>query len=367
MRAFHPRRSPGLTLVEMMISMGIIVIAMAASASILISSSNLLHSSNEVAESNDAARQGGERVTVALRSSGMGSAGGVWVNRSGTPFLVNPVFGMDGTTGTGFNPATPNASGTDELWVVAPAPTAMAQTCSSAGGTSVVLNSGASVVLSVTCTDSFQVGQPVLVTNLTQAALLTPITLVTETATTPGAIDYSERAISLSDSPTHGGFQKGDLVMGANVYHYYVGPTSTGTGLFQAVAQAGADASRPGVPFQDIPSKTLLIQDHVEDFQVAFGMDLSLLGNPDTYTFKNGLLPDFTAGLRSVRISVVTRGKSLQKNDRGMAITGQAAIQAGLVPLTTENHTANTALNQGYRRSVYRRRVELVNLALNQL
>jgi hypothetical protein len=350
-------------MVEVMISLGMVIIAMAAASSLLVSSGNLLRNAQEIADSNDAARLGGERVVGALRIAGMGGTSGIWVAYNGTPYKINAVFGYDGTTGAGYNGGGANANGYDELWVVTPTTTALGQGCTGTGGSSVVLNSGIGMALSVTCTSSFSITtpqQPLLVSNLNSAALITPTTILAAGPFTAGSIAYTESGINLSDSPEHGGFQKGDLVYGARVYHFYVGATSTSTGLYQAQALPGTDASRPGIPFKDVSGTAQVMQDHIEDFQVAFGLDTSLLGNPDNYVFQPGLLPNYVPTLRAVRITMVSIGKQAQKTNNNHA-------ESNYVALTAENHVPLATTKVGYRRSVYRRRVEVLNLALNQL
>ena len=191
--------------------------------------------------------------------------------------------------------------------------------------------------------------------NLSSGALLTGLSF----SASGGAatVDYSESAVpGFSDAPEQGGFQVGNLVFPATVVHYYLAPAaSTGRlALYRAPGLVQSTAS--GAPFADVPGSAALVMHDMEDFQVAFGVDASASANPDNIAFQNALGPDYVAGLRSVRLSLVAVSKRpmLDGEDKVLATAAYA-------PLAVEDHVP-APVNDGFRRSLSSRRVELLNL-----
>src|SRR5262249_4356602 len=139
---------------------------------------------------------------------------------------------------------------------------------------------------------------------------------------TPGIVNYAESGISgFSNAPSKGGFQAGDVLFPAVIYHFYIAndPVSNAPGLWRAQAELGNDAFNR--PFKDsTTAPKVLIQRNVEDFQVAFGIDTSLTAAPNNYAWQNGLEPTpYVPGLRSVRVTVVSTTEKPIRNWQGQA------------------------------------------------
>jgi hypothetical protein len=163
-----------------------------------------------------------------------------------------------------------------------------------------------------------------------------------------------------SNAPHRGGFQRGDLVYPVRLLHFFIGtnPANGRKALMRAEGQPATDAV--GRPFTDMGAP-VVVQDFVEDFQVAFGLDASNAGDPDRYDFQHGLRPDFTPGLRSVRVSVVATGRAPRRDNRAQEVLAED------LPIAVENHAPATTPPDGYFRSLFSRRAELPNLAAARL
>jgi hypothetical protein len=223
------------------------------------------------------------------------------------------------------------------------------QACQDRGAATSVTTKGTGP-LKVSCTASFRAGDMLMASNMTTAALLTQPTLGGTT------LGYSESSLSgFSNAPEKGGFQVGDLVYPVTAVHYYVAtaPMTGRPALYRSLGTFQSSAT--GAPFIDTPNTETLVMHDVEDLQVAFGVDPSSSGNPDNQGFVNTLAPDYVAGLRSIRVSVVALSK--RKNTDAQTKT----VKSAYAPMTVEDHTP-TATADGYRRSLYSRRVELLNL-----
>src|SRR5260370_9968282 len=103
--------SRGFTLVELMTSTAIMIVAIAATCMVLIEGQRFTRNTEEVVNGNDNARIAGEFIANALRIAGMGGAAGLWINNSGTPRLISPIFGTDNIAAEG---------STDDIWMILP-------------------------------------------------------------------------------------------------------------------------------------------------------------------------------------------------------------------------------------------------------
>src|SRR5215470_8150269 len=81
----------GFTLIEIMISGGIMMIAVIATCMMLLEGQRFTRNTEEVAKSNDSARLAGEFIVGALRTAGMGANLGVYVNNGGVPRLNSQI------------------------------------------------------------------------------------------------------------------------------------------------------------------------------------------------------------------------------------------------------------------------------------
>jgi len=344
----------GFTLIEMLVSMSIMMVAIVATAMILVEGQRFTRNAEEVSNSNDNARIAGELIASALRVAGMGGALGVWINNAGTPRLISPVFGID---------AIATEGNTDDIWMILTDRRAFKDNnCVSNTGGAVSLVQGGVGVLNVNCTRSLLpvgLGNPpmILVANFTNpAALLTqPHPTTPSDGTLVGIIDYAESA--LAGFPPRG-FQQGDSAYGASVVRFFVHRDAGVSSLYR---ETGTLSGQTPPSFVAASVTRTLLQRNIEDLQIAYGVDPTGTNQPDQYVFSNGFADGFALPLRAVRVSVVAIHDRQLKNGDTSSITRYHPIS----PL--ENHDQTLAPNDAYRRSLYTRRVELPNLSLGAL
>src|SRR5258707_220220 len=101
----------GFTLIELITSTAIMIVAIAATCMMLIEGQRFTRNSEEIINSNEGSRVAGEFIVSALRIAGMGAAAGVWINNAGIPRLISPIFGTDNISTEGF---------TDDIWMLIP-------------------------------------------------------------------------------------------------------------------------------------------------------------------------------------------------------------------------------------------------------
>jgi Tfp pilus assembly major pilin PilA len=355
------RRSQGFTVTEMMIALAISVSVIAVALALVVYGFSKARDSDVISDSNNYARLAGEFIAANVRNAGMGSGAGVYLNNAGAPLLVNPIYGADNlTTNAGGN----NVNGSDDLWIIVPDKNVTMDNCNKRGAYVSVIANGTGP-LSITpwpaapCVHSLANGDNLLVTNLTNSALLTNIQLDTPG---PNQINYAESVISgFSDAPSHGGFQIGDLAFRAQLIHYYLDldPLTNRLALYSANGRIGADFL--GRPMIDMNGTAQIVQRYIEDFQVVYWLDPNLTNDPTKYVDQHGLASAFQAGLRAVEIYVVstTRQNLLDANAKVMMNNATA-------PRSIANHVV-AANPDGFRRSIYSRRVEIPNLMTSNL
>jgi type II secretory pathway pseudopilin PulG len=340
----------GFTLVEMLVSMSIMMVAIVATAMILVEGQRFTRNAEEVSNSNDNARVAGELIASALRVAGMGGALGVWINNAGTPRLISPIFGTD---------AIATEGNTDDIWMIlADRRGFKDNNCALNSGGGVTLVQGGVGLLNVNCTRSLLpagLANPplLLVANFANpASLLTqPRPVTASDGTVVGTIDYGESAVS--GFPPRG-FQQGDSAYGASVVRFFVHRDSSGSALYRETGRLSGATPPAFVPAS--VARTL-VQPDIEDLQLAYGVDPSGTNQPDQYVFSNGFPDTFASALRSVRVSVVAiHNRQLKRGDM-TSMTSYKPIS----PI--ENHDQTLAPNDAYRRSLYTRRVELPNLS----
>ncbi|CAM4093239.1 prepilin-type cleavage/methylation domain-containing protein [Corallococcus exiguus] len=355
----------GMTLLETMVAATLTAIVLAAATALLLAGGRVVHNTEHVADSHDHARLAGETLLSAVRQAGAGMSEGLWVVSGGTPLRINSVFGGDGA-GTGVLAATttgnaPSTNGSDDLWLVVPDRNYLGRDC--APGAAMTVVKPGTGALEVNCAGTLSgtaPANPMLVaSNMKSAALLTQTSVTSSPPT--ATVNFLEAGVSgFSNAPHKGGFQKGDLVYPVRLLHFFIG-TNANNGrkaLMRAEGIPGSDVS--GRPFVDM-ADPVVVQDYVEDFQVTFGIDATNTGDPTRYDFQNGLRPEYTPGLRSVRISVVATGRSPRRD------TQNKDVLTDDLPIAVENHTPPAAPADGYFRSLFSRRAELPNLAAASL
>jgi len=345
--------SRGFTLVELMTSTAIMIVAITATCLMLIEAQRFTRNSEETINSNDNARIAGESIVSALRIAGMGGAAGLWINNSGTPRQISPIFGTDNISTEGF---------TDDIWMILPDRRAFQDNnCVNNSGGAVSLAAGGTGPLKVTCTQGLlPAGGPtpamLMVTNFGTSGVLVaqPTPTTPSDGTVVGVIGYNESAlVGFPPRP----FQIGDMVYAASAVHFFVHRDASGSALYREVGVLSG-----GSPPAFIPTTVtrMLLQRNIEDLQFAYGTDPLNANLPDQYVYSNGF-PD-AAGLpaRAVRVTVVST------HDRSMRKGGDNSLLLASQPMSLENHVVSAPADS-LRRSLYTRRVELPNLSAGSL
>jgi len=344
--------SRGFTLVELMTSTAIMIVAIAATCMVLIEGQRFTRNTEEVVNGNDNARIAGEFIANALRIAGMGGAAGLWINNSGTPRLISPIFGTD-------NIATEGS--TDDIWMILPDRRAFQDNnCVNRSGGAVSLAAAGAGPLNVTCTQGLlPSGGPIpsmlLVTNFGS-----PGVLVTQpSATTPsagaaiGVIGYAESG--LAGFPPRP-FQIGDMVYAVSAVHFFVHRDASGSALYRETGVLSG-ASPPSFVANTV--SRMVLQRNIEELQFAYGTDPSNANVPDQYVYSHGFPEAAGLPVRAVRVTLVaTHDRSMKNGNNSLLLASQ--------PMSVENHLI-AAQADALRRSLYTRRVELPNLSAGSL
>jgi hypothetical protein len=187
-----------------------------------------------------------------------------------------------------------------------------------------------------------------MVTNFTTGALINGLTIDSNSKT----VAYAQQGVpGFSNAPERGGFQKGDFIFPVQVVHYFI---SVGVDGRPALVRAqGKLNTAAGAPFVDA-GPSVVVSAPVEDLQVAFGV----IGADPEPTFQHQFPSDWQAGLRALRITAVGLSQ--------MALSETGGPPSPTGPVAVEDHVP-TATIDGLRRSVYRRRVDLLNLNMVNL
>jgi prepilin-type N-terminal cleavage/methylation domain-containing protein len=371
--------SSGLTLIELMVAMTIMLMAVAATFAVMSAGAQMTRNGEAIAVSNDASRTALEYVATRARTAGMGAPGGVWVNAGGVPTLISPVYGTNSVST--INGAAGNFA--DDLWVITPDKNAFITNCASAGigaaAPSQVVADALAGGIQVTCASIFPATATLLASNQTTAALLTGLTITNETLpNTPGVISFAGVG-GLTDSAPPGRFMPGDMVYQAHALHFYLAQVATGQpwngpvsptdlpALYVSEVQLGPGA---GQPLQDTAATNVQkIAEYIDNFQVAYYVDPGNTFDPSKYQVRNSYGPAFDPlnPLRGIRVSVVAHGdRSVNAYDGPGAMNpcfqyvGAALTQDQVL---VEDSVCPTTYAQFYRRSIYSRRIELPNMS----
>lgn len=317
----------GFTLIEAMVAALLMTLVMAVAVSVIGAGTRVARTTEQTTGSNDSARLAAEVVLRDLRLAG--TMQGVFVGQGGVMQVFNPIFTEAGPAGT------------DALWVIAPRPNALKADCTKVGSAAVVTVASQSGPLTVNCTTSLAGADLLLVTNFKRAALITVTGMAGQT------INFAEQGImNFGPAPEKGGMQRGDLVMPVQLVRYSIVPSPgwpTPPVMLRERGQVG------GASFQPIPGGHADVYNDVEDLQVAWGT-----GVAPNLTFTSGHAALFNAGAVPVamRFSVVGMGRLPMRDETGGLMNYS--------PITLEDHVPPVVVD-GFRRSVYRRRIELLN------
>lgn len=333
-----------MTLVEIMVSVGIMVIVVAITMSVVIQTINATRKGEELADTNEAARAAGETLTAAIQNAGAGAPGGIFLTNSPT-VAVNPVQIID------------NPSGPDEVWLVRPVFDAFGGSCLDGGTVGVSQKPGATLM--VDCVPDGGTNTILMATNMRQAALLSGYVAGSSTP-----LGYPLTGSIAVTNSTLTGFGKGDLVVPVLVEHYFIADGGTAPALWMEYGTTGSSASPVFTAIASSPRR--LIQPGIEDLQLAVGV-----AEPGYATPSDGIAVNIgyhsDAGsiapslMRSVRLTLVGISSRAVLDSNGA--TSKSSDYA---PKSVENHTV-AAVPDGRRRTSYIRRIEMVNLGVADL
>lgn len=348
-RSNHSRR--GMTLIEVMVAATIMTAVMAAAVAVIRTGVRVATLNEQTVDTNDASRVAGDRLVFDLRSAG--TMGGVYVTGGGAPILINPIFSVD-------NVLRPN---TDEVWIIVPSRTMMQADCARPGSAAVLTQASVSgQPLQVNCTGQFATARTLLVTNFNRAAL------ISVAAMTPTTITYNEAAApGFSNDPTKGSFQRGDYIVPVNLVRWRISPNDIAGQpdvLKREVFDLDFGNVTAATPFGATAPGNLVrgeIFNNIEDLQVAWGSGVApaltftsahgsayLGGNGGNFGTQNQVPV-------SVRVNLVGRTPRAIRNEAGEVMDYRA--------ITVEDHVPPVVpFGDGFRRTLYRRRVELQNM-----
>jgi type II secretory pathway pseudopilin PulG len=318
-----------MTLLEVMVAALLLVAVMAVAMQVVGVGVRVARQNEQTTTTNDSARLAAEVMLRDIRLAG----------------AMQGVFVSDGVTGRQINPMFTEAgpNGTDALWVVVPAPRAMQADCTKVGSGVVVAAASGSGPLTVNCTAPLVGSATLMVTNFSRAALIAP------TALTPTTITFAEGGIqNYGPYPEKGGMLKGDMVLPVQLARYSVSTVAPCSATRPCLLrEVGALTGNPAAPFTVPAGARTDRYNDIEDLQIAWGT-----GQPVTFTSAHSALYNAAAAYTSMRINVVGISP--------LPIRGENGTLMALTPVTVEDH-APAPVVDGYRRSLYRRRVELLN------
>jgi prepilin-type N-terminal cleavage/methylation domain-containing protein len=343
----------GLTLLEMLIAVAIVSVVMVLAISVVNTGVLLARRGEQTVMSNEAARTGMEYLVRDLHLAGNGAPGGIWVADPTGPKNIRPIFTEPGAN-----------NGSDALWLVVPRAAMMSANCATPNSAVVLTTSSAAGNLNVNCNGTapdvaLAKTDTLMVTNFTTAALIDGLDFPTSTS-----ITYRQSG-TVSSAPEKGGFQRGDYAFPVDLVRYSI-QINAMTQRPELLREVGVLSGNPAAaPFvvpcpstapagSCVPGPTMRFPD-VEDLQVAFGFGLQ----PNlTFQSRHEALSCLGPGClpvqpQSVRVSLVATTPRSVLDTNGKIMPFKAAAVEDNAPTTPVD---------GFRRSVYRRRVELTNM-----
>jgi type II secretory pathway pseudopilin PulG len=349
----------GLTLVELMISVVIMMIAIMAAAALIIAGSNMTARAERRTTAEDSARDAMELIGRSLANAGMGAPGGLYIWQGGANVLINPVFGTGG-----------GASGVDDLWLVVPdrnvlrEPSVLPECISAPGSATTNLTNGTdSSGLRVSCITGFTKHDTLLVTNWNTGALIfNPEPTPAKSFGEPAIIQFPAMGTDFSNAPGRGDFKAGDLVFRVKVIHYFVRMNSaTGRPVLYMARGAVNPLPPPAPPFFE-NGDPVVVQDNIEDLQITY----EVADNDSVVPGDYGQLQTFPAQrqappfLRSLTVRIVGITPAQQRMANGAILTSHKPI----FKLADHENTSVLGANaDGYERVMVQRRFELPNLS----
>jgi type IV pilus assembly protein PilW len=328
------RAQRGFTLVELMISLVLFLIAIAGTLNIAVSMSQAYRDERGVILTEASVRAPMDFMADAIRSASpaVPTATGVW-NAGVTPptyFFGTVTETLSSNCYKDAIHVVDNTTGPDELYV----------TYASGGVLTSLHDSGfVSGGTSITVTDASQInpGDYLLISDLATQGILVQV------ATTAGSVNVATGDITLATpactpSPTLT-FNATNLVLRARRAHFYVGAVDAVPTLMM---DPDADGPAPAEP----------LAENIEDMQIALGVDTDgdKSVSASEWAFSSGIA-DLAGSLRAVRITLVARAPN-QLNP----------LTATYQRPNTEDRTDIAPLDT-YRRRVLTSTIEVRNLS----
>ncbi|MBS2023363.1 MAG: prepilin-type N-terminal cleavage/methylation domain-containing protein [Deltaproteobacteria bacterium] len=347
------RRAPrGFTLIEVMVSAGILMVILAAVTSVLISINNSTQQTNRVADLQDNARTALAVLASDLRSAGLGASNGTvgiapegkWAARLPTVFSGPPTTFRDPNNNTytvrslyilGAEPPTLGITGTGDGMVGAITDPSNAKLrCTTYAGVqyncekSMVGADGYEHSVAYAPTGSPATFPYLLVHDQQRASLVTPTGLSGPDGNGVQTLTFKEAGSLISPDPAAPfGFAQGFQVAKARVVHWYLLQTDPAAPprLFRSrptlVDQSGSCA----LPFLDETSTgtvkgTEMGAGPIEDMEIRFIFDSNLTDDPTQFVRTDNIDPcdpnamTLMRQLREIRIQLVSIGTSKMTN-----------------------------------------------------
>jgi prepilin-type N-terminal cleavage/methylation domain-containing protein len=336
MTAHRPR---GFTLVEIMVSLGILSVAMSAAMYLLIASNGTSRRVRIVSDAQATARLGIEALAADLRAAGLGAASGQVGVAPGAGAARRIPTIYSGPDVTIVEPGGQSVI-TNSLFIVTSDPASVAPGSDATGAQGVVVAASAGTPLTVVCYGSTGAAvdcstslvpsplPPLIVGDFRNSVFLTPLTLGNPQGTPPTQqLDYAEKAGNAysPDPKAPFGFVPGAFLFRARVVHWYLQqkvaggparlmrsfPVLSGTALTQACNTTDA-------PFLDetndatggSPAGMEMGAGPVESIQFRFVTDAGATDDPSQFSMVKSISicdVGVPATLRAVRVQVVSR------------------------------------------------------------
>ncbi|MFT3841395.1 MAG: PilW family protein [Myxococcaceae bacterium] len=361
MKRAASRSNRGITLIELVVAMAVMLVAVAAATTLMVAAVRMARDRTGNVEAAERSRLASAEMLENLERAGLGASTSITVN-IGTPTQINPIYVVDNSAGLNPGGNGPNpVVGTDEIWMVSPARLALGEACWDTGAKTPIVNMGTPI--QVACGAGFSsyqgLGRFLMMISSQgtgKAALLSNPTVTGNNVT---SADIGAAA---------GVINSGDSMVGVQVLHYYIGlnpndkdPDGTmHPALFRAYGSLSGGTAAAPFSNSATPGVVPEIPD-VEDLQIVTLIDPTGAKNPNLYDPDAGLPPTPLVAspkqVKAMRVTLVARA-----HNRSLTGDGNQVNQL-FAPLTVENHSP-VATPDGYQRVTFGRRVELPNMAM---
>jgi prepilin-type N-terminal cleavage/methylation domain-containing protein len=357
------RLTRGFTLIEIMVSLGLLSAILAGTMSAMITFSNSTQANVQASDMQDNARRSLEVLEADLRSAGVGSSNGTvgiapsgaWTARIPTIFTGPALTYKDPSNNNytltslyiiGAEPATlgPTVSG-DGVLAVITSPSGVQLTCTSAAGAYVQCNQSSvgadglehQILLTDPTTSTFF---PLLVHDHQRASIISPTAVSgTVAAGSRQTVTFAESGGALGpispDPSAPFGFAQGFQVSRARVIHWYLKQaTGQPPRLYRSRPALTTGGGSCANPFLDETNGGAIVgvemgAGPIESLQFRFMFDSSQQDDPTKYDMISAIDPCDTNAptrmrqLREVRIQMVAISSTTQKDTSGTPVVSR--------------------------------------------